>query len=102
MAPLSTIVLTLLATTVLFQSITSVEGVRTKRRLKKGKKGGGGESACDPADVNLADYVQWQNEVGYWVGEYSFYGADGAPFISASWNYPYDHYKGFVTGNIKG
>jgi hypothetical protein len=24
------------------------------------------------------------------------------PFVSATWPYPYDSYKGFITGNIKG
>ncbi len=66
-----------------------------KKKKKKGKK-------CDPADVILADYSQWRNEVGYWIGEYSFFGADGDPFMSGTWNYPYDHYRGFITGNIKG
>ena len=57
---------------------------------------------CDPNEVNLLDSPQWQNEVGYWVGEYSFYGSDGDPYTTSSWNYPYDHYKGFITGNVKG
>ena len=57
---------------------------------------------CDPNEVNLLDSPQWQNEVGYWVGEYSFYGSDGNAYTSSSWNYPYDHYKGFITGNVRG
>ena len=48
------------------------------------------------------DSPQWQNEAGYWIGDYSFFGSDGNPYVSSSWNYPYDHYKGFITGNVKG
>ena len=110
------LIATSLATIVLLHSnIISVEVLKKKshtRRLKKSKNNKGGKKGkrckkssdepCDPANVNLQDYAQWQNEMGYWVGEYSFYGADGAPFVSASWNYPYDHYKGFITGNVKG
>ena len=57
---------------------------------------------CGPDDVVLADSPQWQHEEGYWVGEYSLYGSDGNPSTSASWNYPYDHYKSFITGNVRG
>jgi len=59
------------------------------------------ENSCDPEDVVLSEYPQWKAEVGYWIGEYSFFGADGNPNISPSWNYPYDHYMGFITGNIQ-
>mmetsp|Transcript_47878 Transcript_47878/g.93533 ORF Transcript_47878/g.93533 Transcript_47878/m.93533 type:complete len:363 (+) Transcript_47878:48-1136(+) len=58
--------------------------------------------SCKPEDVNLSDYPQWQEEKGYWLGEYTLLGGDGSPFTSESWNYPYDHYKGFITGNIAG
>lgn len=57
---------------------------------------------CDPADVQLLDYPQWGAERGYWVGEYTFMQGDGNPFVSGSWNYPYDHYKGFITGEVVG
>ncbi len=57
---------------------------------------------CDPADVVLLDYPQWEAEKGYWIGEYTFLKGDGDPFVSGSWNYPYDHYKGFITGNVVG
>lgn len=91
-----------IATVACLQSIPSAQGRRSQRNLKgkKGKKGK--KTPCDPADVNLADYAQWREEKGYWIGEYTFLGADGNTFISGSWNYPYDHYKGFITGNIKG
>ena len=88
-----------IATVACLQPIPSAHGIRSQRKLK-GKKGK--NKPCDPADVNLADYAQWKEEVGYWIGEYTFLGADGDTFISSSWNYPYDHYKGFITGNIKG
>ena len=47
---------------------------------------------CDPAGVVLSDYPQWQEEEGYWIGEYSLYQSDGTPFQSANWNYRYDAY----------
>lgn len=59
-------------------------------------------ASCDASDVTLGDSPQWQHEEGYWVGEYSLYGSDGDPSSSATWNYPYDHYKGFITGNVQG
>ena len=46
-------------------------------------------SSCDPASVRLETSPQWQHEEGFWVGDYSLYGADGKPSTSASWNYPY-------------
>ena len=57
---------------------------------------------CDPVDVQLLDYPQWQAEKGYWIGEYTFLQGDGNSFVSSSWNYPYDHYKGFITGEVVG
>jgi hypothetical protein len=53
-------------------------------------------------DVVLADFPQWQAEVGYWIGTFTFYAADGAPKKNAGWNYRYDDYRGFITGNVKG
>ena len=55
---------------------------------------------CEPESINLLDAAQWQHEEGYWIGEYSLFGADGNPSTSNSWNYKYDHYKGFITGNV--
>jgi len=57
---------------------------------------------CDPDDVNLLDYPQWEAEKGYWIGEYTFMQGDGSPYVSTSWNYPYGHYKGFITGEVVG
>lgn len=57
---------------------------------------------CDPSEVELSDYEQWRDEEGYWVGEYTFYGPDGKPNVSSNWNYPYDNYKGFITGKVEG
>lgn len=54
----------------------------------------------EPKDLD--NFPQWREEVGYWIGEYSFYGGDGEPYTSSSWNYPYGQYKGFITGNISG
>lgn len=51
---------------------------------------------CPP----LSAYPQWQEEVGYWIGDLSFYQADGTPNESSRWPYRYDNYKGFITGNI--
>ena len=48
----------------------------------------------------LSAYKQWQEEVGYWIGEYTFYQGDGTTFGSVNFNYPYDSYMGFITGNI--
>eukprot|EP00092_Neocalanus_flemingeri_P040150 GFUD01043735.1.p1 GENE.GFUD01043735.1~~GFUD01043735.1.p1 ORF type:complete len:381 (-),score=53.81 GFUD01043735.1:120-1145(-) len=57
---------------------------------------------CNASAVNLTESPQWQQEEGYWIGEYSLYGSDGDAFTSSSWNYPYNHYKGFITGNVQG
>lgn len=93
--------LALVYSSLLISQIETVVGRRVseKRRLKKGGKG---KKSCDPKDVQLSDYPQWREEEGYWIGEYSFFGAEGDPYVSAQWNYPYDHYKGFITGNING
>lgn len=52
--------------------------------------------------VDLEQFPQWREEVGYWIGELSLNGPGGLPFKSPDWNYPYAGYKGFITGNIKG
>ena len=58
-------------------------------------------TSCDPESVILSEYPQWANTEGYWLGEYSLYDASGSPRTSASdWNYPYMHYKGFITANV--
>ncbi len=57
---------------------------------------------CDLGEVDLLDFEVWRREEGYWVGEYSFYGADGDPNQSDSWPYRYDHYKGFIRIAIDG
>jgi len=59
-------------------------------------------SPCDPADVVLSEFPQWQDERGYWVGEYDFYASDGEPYQSVLWPYPYKSYRGFITGNVVG
>ena len=37
------------------------------------------------------------------MGEYSYFGPNLAPNHDPdSWNYPYDHYRGFITGSVEG
>ncbi len=72
------------------------------RNLKKSKKSKKSKKECDPEDVELLDYPQWQAEKGYWIGDYTFLKGDGDAFVSSTWNYPYDHYKGFITGEVSG
>ena len=57
---------------------------------------------CIPSETNLLDFEAWQREAGYWVGEYTFLGADGNPYKSSSWPYRYDHYKGFIHLKVEG
>jgi len=57
---------------------------------------------CVPSETTLLDFEVWQREAGYWVGEYTFLGADGDPYKSASWPYLYDHYKGFIYLKVEG
>ena len=59
-------------------------------------------SSCDPDNIDLTDYLQWNGEIGYWVGNYTFLGGDGNPYVSSTWNRPYNHYKGFITGTVNG
>ena len=33
---------------------------------------------------------------------YTFLGAEGDPYVSSSWNYPYDHYYGFIHIELDG
>ena len=60
------------------------------------------EPACDPSQANLLDYEAWRREDGYWIGEYTFLGADGDPNQSTSWPYRYDHYRGFIHLAVEG
>ena len=57
---------------------------------------------CDLEQVELLDFEAWQREDGYWVGEYSFFGADGTANQSSSWPYRYDNYKGFIHLTVEG
>ena len=73
------------------------------RNLKRSKSAKPSTRKCNPDEhVVLADFEQWKDETGYWIGEYSFYGPDGKPNVSTSWPYPYQSYKGFITGNVEG
>ena len=62
----------------------------------------GGEECCDPKEIELLDYPRWEAERGYWIGEYTFLQSDWDPFLSDTWNYPYDHHKGFIIGEAAG
>jgi len=56
---------------------------------------------CDPSEVVLSDHSQWEHEDGFWLGEYSYFDGNGDPVYEAEkWNYPYNHYKGFITGSV--
>jgi hypothetical protein len=75
---------------------------KEKRKDSKKNKDSKRGKPCDPADINLIDFTQWQEERGYWIGSYTFLGSDGQPYTSGSWNYPYASYKGFITGEVDG
>jgi len=61
-----------------------------------------GYEPCNISSVVLADFPQWADEHGYWVGEYSYFGASMTPtYVPETWNYPYDHYRGFITGSVR-
>lgn len=62
----------------------------------------GDDPDCDLANVNLLDFEAWKREEGWWVGEYTFLGADGDPNVSANWPYRYDHYRGFIHLEVSG
>ena len=57
--------------------------------------------SCEES-CNLEKFPQWREERGYWIGDLTFYGSNGAPDENPRWNYRHDHYKGFVTWKISG
>ena len=57
---------------------------------------------CHLETVNLLDHEAWNRESRYWVGEYTFLGADGDPNQSSGWPYRYDHYRGFIHLAVEG
>jgi len=58
---------------------------------------------CNVSSVELADFPQWADEHGFWVGDLTYFGADLQPnYAPDRWNYPYDHYRGFITGSVDG
>ena len=79
-------------------------GPRKSPQTAKGsrKSGKSAKSECDPAKIELSDYEQWRAEAGYWIGEYTFLQGDGTLNVSGKWPYPYQSYKGFITGEISG
>ncbi len=80
----------------------AVKGADEAKTLASTACGCACKDVCDPAKENLADYEVWNREEGYWYGEYTFLGAEGDPYISSSWNYPYDHYYGFIHIELNG
>lgn len=56
---------------------------------------------CNTSGVNLENYPQWSHEDGYWYGNYSYFNSSYDPnYVPDRWNYPYDHYCGFIVGGI--
>ena len=80
----------------------AVKGADDAKTLASTACGCACQDVCDPSEENLADYEVWRREEGYWYGEYTFLGAEGDPYISSSWNYPYDHYYGFIHIELDG
>ena len=77
--------------------VTSLRGLAKRKSKSKSKKG----QSCQESH-DLKEFAQWREEVGYWIGDLTFYGSDGAPSENTGWNYRYDNYKGFITGDISG
>ena len=88
------------------ESLTELKTGIPEVRGKKQKKGKGkGKKKCKPKHIrkiDLMDFEAWKREEGYWIGEYTFLGADGDPYESSTWPYPYDHYMGFIHLAIDG
>ena len=80
----------------------AVKGADEAKTLASTACGCACKDVCDPATEILADYEVWKREEGYWYGEYTFLGAEGDPYVSSSWNYPYDHYYGFIHIELNG
>ena len=80
----------------------AVKGADEAKTLASTACGCACQDVCDPSEENLADYEVWRREEGYWYGEYTFLGAEGDPYVSSSWNYPYDHYYGFIHIELDG
>lgn len=57
---------------------------------------------CNPNCTKLLSRKAWRREQGYWVGNYSLLGADGAPFTSPSWPYGFGAYLGFIRIELDG
>ena len=80
----------------------AVKGADDAKTLASTACGCACKDVCDPSEENLSDFEVWRREEGFWYGEYTFLGADGNPYISSSWNYPYDHYYGFIHIDLNG
>lgn len=57
---------------------------------------------CDASCLKLSTLEVWKREAGWWVGNYTFLGADGSPFTSTGWPYTYGQYRGFIHIELKG
>jgi hypothetical protein len=85
------------------ETVDDAPFIRSDRHLRKAKRHGKkGEDGTCKKGKDLDSFAQWRGEVGYWIGEYTLLQGDGTPNESSTWPYPYDSYKGFISGNIKG
>jgi len=61
------------------------------------------QDLCNASTVDLSTFPQWADEDGFWKGELSYFGVNMKPnYVPDKWNYPYDHYSGFIAGSING
>lgn len=77
-------------------NLNEKRGLKGRGRKQRPKPIHPWSDRCDEP-VPLDNFTQWKEERGYWLGELSYYGADGNPNQNANWNYRYDNYKGFIT-----
>ena len=65
------------------ESLTELKTEIQAKVQKKGKGKGKGKKKCKPKHIrkiDLMDFEAWKREEGYWIGEYTFLGADGDPY----------------------
>ena len=79
--------------------LSDVDGQQQQHHASLRGLGARNEAKCNQSRP-LKKFPQWRQERGYWIGDLTLLGPDGAPVERGSWNYPYDDYKGFITGNI--
>ena len=73
-------------------------GREAGRRLTTNESQSSSSDDC----TDLDEFPQWNQEVGYWIGEYTLLQGDGTYNVNPNWPYPYDAYTGFITGNVVG